>query len=251
LGALLVYVSGQGGDPGLGMAIVVTLGFCALLLALLFLAAGYWAEGRRIISGTTVVGVLLAASLAVHIGTLDTLSSPLTQMIGDPQVYAGPAGWLIGCAPRAATVEQEAVIEDTVVAEKEVEKVVQETAIVEMEKEVTRVVEREAPQGVAETPAVKEPRIATPTQAPQATPTVVPAEPEARAATPPAPPPPLLGQYIPETIYWMPEAVTDSAGHLALDIPLPDTPATWRLTALASTLQGHLGSAQMALPVHR
>jgi len=52
--------------------------------------------------------------------------------------------------------------------------------------------------------------------------------------------PPLLGRFAPETILWVPEAITDQAGHLELDIALPDVPSVWRLTALASTRNGEL-----------
>jgi hypothetical protein len=59
--------------------------------------------------------------------------------------------------------------------------------------------------------------------------------------------PPLLGQFAPETILWVPEAITDQAGHLELDIALPDVPSVWRLTALASTRNGELGEASAKL----
>ena len=67
----------------------------------------------------------------------------------------------------------------------------------------------------------------------------------------PEAPPPLLGQFVPETIYWAPQAITDEKGHLEIEIPLPDAPATWRLTALASTRRGQLGAATAVLNVTR
>jgi hypothetical protein len=212
-----------------------------------------------------VILVLLSVALVVLIGAAGAPSSSFVRAIGDPRVFAGPAGWLFGCAPKKVIVEKEAVIRETVIVEKEVikevEKVVKETVVVEVEKEVTKVVE-----------VAKEVEKAVPTTFPQATPTAAAAEPAIPTTTPPAPPsppetptqappsrpsiaatptplasPPLLGQFIPETIYWAPEALTDAAGHLEIDLPLPDTPATLRLAILASTLQGELGSAETTL----
>jgi uncharacterized protein YfaS (alpha-2-macroglobulin family) len=45
----------------------------------------------------------------------------------------------------------------------------------------------------------------------------------------------------------VPEAVTDAQGHLEIEVPLPGVPATWRMTVLASTLQGELGEATALL----
>jgi uncharacterized protein YfaS (alpha-2-macroglobulin family) len=61
--------------------------------------------------------------------------------------------------------------------------------------------------------------------------------------------PPRLRQYFPETMYWLPDATTDQAGRLHLDIPLADSITTWRVTALASSQDGRLGSASGALRV--
>jgi uncharacterized protein YfaS (alpha-2-macroglobulin family) len=61
--------------------------------------------------------------------------------------------------------------------------------------------------------------------------------------------PPRLRQYFPETMLWLPDAVTDESGHLRVDIPVADTITTWRMTALASTQDGRLGSATGGLRV--
>ena len=58
-----------------------------------------------------------------------------------------------------------------------------------------------------------------------------------------------LRQVFPETLYWNPDALTDKEGRLTLDIPLADTITTWRLTALATTREGHMGSANLDLVV--
>ncbi|HMA33536.1 MAG TPA: MG2 domain-containing protein, partial [Chloroflexia bacterium] len=63
------------------------------------------------------------------------------------------------------------------------------------------------------------------------------------------PAPPRLRQFFPETMLWLPDATTDAAGHLHLDVPVADSITTWRLTALASTQDGRLGSATASLRV--
>jgi uncharacterized protein YfaS (alpha-2-macroglobulin family)/ABC-type glycerol-3-phosphate transport system permease component len=55
--------------------------------------------------------------------------------------------------------------------------------------------------------------------------------------------PPRLRQYFPETMLWLPEAITQPDGSLKLDVPVADSITTWRVTALASTQDGRLGSA--------
>ncbi len=78
-------------------------------------------------------------------------------------------------------------------------------------------------------------------------PAEAPAADEAGAASGQAPP--RLRQYFPETMLWLPDAVTDDEGLLQLDIPVADSITTWRLTALASSQDGRLGSANTSLRV--
>jgi uncharacterized protein YfaS (alpha-2-macroglobulin family) len=61
--------------------------------------------------------------------------------------------------------------------------------------------------------------------------------------------PPRLRQYFPETMLWLPDGVTDETGLLHLDVPVADSITTWRLSALASTQDGRLGSATGSLRV--
>ncbi len=61
--------------------------------------------------------------------------------------------------------------------------------------------------------------------------------------------PPRLRQYFPETMLWLPDGETDANGLLHLDIPVADSITTWRLTALASSQDGRLGSASGSLRV--
>ena len=48
---------------------------------------------------------------------------------------------------------------------------------------------------------------------------------------------------------WLPEAVTDANGKLSIDVPVADSITTWRITALASTHDGRLGSTTSPLRV--
>jgi len=61
--------------------------------------------------------------------------------------------------------------------------------------------------------------------------------------------PPRLRQYFPETMLWLPDAVTDEQGRLSLDIPVADSITTWRMTVLASTQDGRIGAATAGLRV--
>lgn len=91
---------------------------------------------------------------------------------------------------------------------------------------------------------------ALPTAAPQlAAATEAPATVEIDSATKSTAEPPRLRQYFPETMLWLPDAVTDENGQLHLDVPIADSITTWRMTALASTRDGRLGSATGGLRV--
>ena len=61
--------------------------------------------------------------------------------------------------------------------------------------------------------------------------------------------PPRLRQFFPETMLWIPDAVTDINGFYHVDVPVADSITTWRVTALASTQDGRLGSTTAALRV--
>ncbi len=61
--------------------------------------------------------------------------------------------------------------------------------------------------------------------------------------------PPRLRQYFPETMLWLPDAETGPDGTLRLEIPVADSITTWRMTALASSQDGRLGSATAPLRV--
>ena len=53
---------------------------------------------------------------------------------------------------------------------------------------------------------------------------------------------PRVRKFFPETLYVNPALITDGAGRASIRVPLADSITTWRLTALASTEAGALGS---------
>lgn len=61
--------------------------------------------------------------------------------------------------------------------------------------------------------------------------------------------PPRLRQYFPETMLWMPDLVTDGNGGLTVEFPVADSITTWRMTVLASTQDGRIGSTTAGLRV--
>ena len=61
--------------------------------------------------------------------------------------------------------------------------------------------------------------------------------------------PPRLRQYFPETMLWLPDAVTDEQGNLNIQVPVADSITTWRMTALASAKDGRIGSTSAPLLV--
>jgi len=60
---------------------------------------------------------------------------------------------------------------------------------------------------------------------------------------------PRLREYFPETLLWQPELVTDGKGHAQLKFSLADNITTWKLSAVASTLNGEMGSAERNIRV--
>jgi hypothetical protein len=55
---------------------------------------------------------------------------------------------------------------------------------------------------------------------------------------------PRLREYFPETLFWQPELVTDGNGHARLKFPLADNITTWKLSAIASTKTGEIGTIE-------
>ncbi len=63
-------------------------------------------------------------------------------------------------------------------------------------------------------------------------------------AEPPQISTPRLRQYFPETLYWQPELVTDAKGRAQIKFPLADNITTWKLSAIASTENGEIGTVE-------
>ncbi len=58
-----------------------------------------------------------------------------------------------------------------------------------------------------------------------------------------------IRQYFPETLYYNPVVITDGRGRAVLDIPLADSITTWRMTCMASSATGQLGSTTAGIRV--
>ena len=69
------------------------------------------------------------------------------------------------------------------------------------------------------------------------------------AAVGPAAEPVRIRRFFPETLYFNPAVITDGSGRAELDIPLADSITTWRLTCLASSAAGQLGSTTAGIRV--
>lgn len=55
-------------------------------------------------------------------------------------------------------------------------------------------------------------------------------------------PEPRIRSYFPETLYWNPNLITDAQGEATLRLPMADSITTWRMSLLANSLQGAIGS---------
>ena len=58
-----------------------------------------------------------------------------------------------------------------------------------------------------------------------------------------------IRQFFPETLLFIPQLITDERGRASLNLTMADSITTWRLTAMASSLNGLLGSAVASLRV--
>jgi uncharacterized protein YfaS (alpha-2-macroglobulin family) len=58
-----------------------------------------------------------------------------------------------------------------------------------------------------------------------------------------------IRQFFPETLLFVPQLITDEHGRASLNMAMADSITTWRLTAIASSLSGLLGSTTTALRV--
>jgi hypothetical protein len=60
---------------------------------------------------------------------------------------------------------------------------------------------------------------------------------------------PRVRSFFPETLYTNPALITDGEGRASVSVPLADSITTWRVTSLASTVRGALGSSTAPLRV--
>lgn len=58
---------------------------------------------------------------------------------------------------------------------------------------------------------------------------------------------PRVREYFPETLLWLPEVLTDAAGSTRVDLKLADSVTTWKIAAVASTLDGRMVEAEAEL----
>jgi len=61
--------------------------------------------------------------------------------------------------------------------------------------------------------------------------------------------PVMVRQFFPETMFFQPALITDERGRATLDLDMADSITTWRMSTMASSLRGQLGSRDMPLRV--
>src|SRR4030095_3526831 len=60
---------------------------------------------------------------------------------------------------------------------------------------------------------------------------------------------PRVRSFFPETLYTNPSLITDGQGRASIHVPIADSITTWRITSLASTVKGALGSSTAPIRV--
>ncbi len=60
---------------------------------------------------------------------------------------------------------------------------------------------------------------------------------------------PRVREYFPETMYWNPALLTDENGLAEIKVPMADSITTWRLSAMANSMNGQLGSTTSGVKV--
>jgi hypothetical protein len=58
---------------------------------------------------------------------------------------------------------------------------------------------------------------------------------------------PRLRHYFPETLLWRPEVITDKGGRSTIKFPMADSITSWRMSVVASTRDGQMGTAEREL----
>jgi hypothetical protein len=211
IAGLLLGVAAQGVALGSLTISLIVGAFLIVILTSALLGQGVVLGGRRVWGWIITALALILVLLAVTAPAVPGLRSDLSMAAGRPSLYVGPLGWLSGCA-----AAPEAPTSETEAPAEEDEAPIPEEAA----QEPTPAPTRTAPY-------------------PTATPVTVPAEPYP------------LRRVFPETLYWSPEIETGDDGRATLDLALADTITAWRVTALASTLEGAVGAGSYDLPVYR
>lgn len=112
LGGILVYLAARGADLRESLIALVFLGFLVTILSVAALGVGWIAEGRRGAGWRTVALALLLIPVVIYLALAPPTMSPLTRALGNPVVYAFPAGALTGCAMKPATPTQAPPVEE-------------------------------------------------------------------------------------------------------------------------------------------
>lgn len=81
--------------------------FLLLVLELTWLGQGLLLNGRRRVGWATTALALLLIPLVMYLAFIPGLASPLTHTLSNPALYAGPLGWLTGCAMQLASPTME------------------------------------------------------------------------------------------------------------------------------------------------
>ncbi len=116
LGGMLVSVAARGTELREAWLALIFLGFLTTVLGGVTLGVGWILEGRRGPGWQAVALALLLIPVAIYLALVPATASPLTRALGNPVVYAFPAGVLTGCAPVPATRVPQAMPRETVEA---------------------------------------------------------------------------------------------------------------------------------------
>ncbi len=91
--------------------------------------------------------------------------------------------------------------------------------------------------------------MAVPEAAPAAEPMLLSAEAAVMDGKAAGPEPPRIREYFPETLLFEPALIADASGRASLTLDIADSITTWRMTAMASSATGALGSKETPLRV--